>query len=125
MQLLATKILAPDFKDRLIQQDFSIVEFPFVTIIPLPFPEVFLEKHIILTSQNATQFLLAQDNISELCSRSFFYCVGEGSAQLLRGHHATVVEYFNPDLGGIVADLTSTVCSLFCIIDPPVKLWNS
>tara|TARA_A200000159_G_scaffold162076_2_gene185186 strand:+ start:250 stop:909 length:660 start_codon:yes stop_codon:yes gene_type:complete len=94
VQLLATKILAPDFKDRLIQQDFSIVEFPFVTIIPLPFPEVFLEKHIILTSQNATQFLLAQDNISELCSRSFFYCVGEGSAQLLRGHHATVVEVY-------------------------------
>ena len=35
MRLLSTKLLSANFKDRLIQQGFSLIEYPFIKIKPL------------------------------------------------------------------------------------------
>ena len=92
MRLLATKILAPEFKERLIQQDFSVIEYPFIKIRPLPFPKDTFQKHIILTSQHATQLLLEQASFYSQLNDYRFFCVGEKSAKMLKAQKARVLE---------------------------------
>ena len=92
MRLLATKVLPLPFKERLLQQNFSIVEHPFVTIEPLVIEPKKWEKHIILTSQNATKIFLAQTDSTHWIQDLIFYCVGAKSAALLNEKKAVVQE---------------------------------
>lgn len=108
MRLLATKILAPEFKERLIQQDFSVIEYPFIKIRPLPFPKNTFQKHIILTSQNATQLLLEQASFRLQLSQYEFFCVGEKSAKMLKVQKATVVE-----IAPSASALAETICQSY------------
>ncbi len=92
MRLLATKVLPLPFKERLLQQDFSIVEHPFVTIEPLKLEPKKWEKQILFTSQNATTLFLAHPMSNQWIKDATFYCVGAKSAALLKERQAYVQE---------------------------------
>ena len=49
MRLLSTKILAPLFKNDLIDNGFTVIEYPFIKIKPIPIKIISLNKYLIFT----------------------------------------------------------------------------
>ena len=65
MRLLATKIITHQFKDRLIQNGFSLEEYPFIKTIPIEIKKYKLNKCLIFTSQNAVKYALNNDYLKQ------------------------------------------------------------
>ena len=83
MRVLATKLLSPEFKDRLIHHGFSVVEFPFISISPQPISAFEVENHVIFTSQNAVQIAFKNKRLNAKLQGKKFFCVGEKTKSLL------------------------------------------
>lgn len=83
MRLLATKFISLAFKERLLQQGFSVVEAPFISINPLPFHWQDQSENLIFTSQNAVRFFLKKHKNNPLIISKKYFCVGEKTKTLL------------------------------------------
>ena len=92
MRLLSTKLLTVNFKDRLVQKGFSLVEFPFIKIKPLNTEIKTLEDNIIITSQNAASFVLNNPHLSPKLEGKNYFCVGEKTKMLLTGNGLKVIK---------------------------------
>lgn len=92
MRLLSTKILPPNLKDRLIQNNFSIVENAFISIVPLTVEINTLHKHVLFTSQNAVRLAFENPNLKQLLQGKKTYCVGEKTAALLTENGQKVLQ---------------------------------
>ena len=92
MRLLSTKILSPQFRDRLIQLGCSVVEFPFIKISPLKFELQKIENALIFTSQNAVKIAFESTNISGQIRNKNCYCVGEKTKSLLEKNDQKVIK---------------------------------
>ncbi len=58
MRLFITKLISLAFKERLLQQGFSVIEAPLISINPLVFDWKNKSENLIFTSKNAVQFFL-------------------------------------------------------------------
>ena len=83
MRVLATKLLSPEFKNRLIHHGFSVVEFPFIKITPKPITAFEVNNHVIFTSQNAVQIAFKNKILNTNLRNKKFFCVGEKTKSLL------------------------------------------
>lgn len=92
MRLLSTKILSPQFRDRLIQIGCSVVEYPFIKISPLKFELQKIENALIFTSQNAIKQAFKSKNISGQIRNKNCYCVGEKTKSLLEENDQKVIK---------------------------------
>lgn len=92
MRLLATKKLDFHFKQRLLQQNFSLLEVPFIKTEPIPYTPIQPEKNILVTSLNAARLFLQSHPLDTLASDTQFFCVGEKTAQFLATQQAKIVE---------------------------------
>ena len=92
MRLLSTKILSPQFRDRLIQLGCSVVEYPFIKISPLKWELQKIENALIFTSQNAIKLAFESTNISDQIRNKNCYCVGEKTKLLLEENDQKVVK---------------------------------
>lgn len=88
MRLLVTKKISLAFKERLLHHGFSVIDFPFISIKPLPFTLDNIESHLIFTSQNAVRILLQE---SQLTQKKCF-CVGEKTKLLLEENGQKVIK---------------------------------
>ena len=100
MRLLATKKLDFSFKQRLLQQGFSLLEVPFIQIEKCDYQPRKLEEAILVSSKNAAKLFLEQYSPAQLPPSTRFFCVGQQSAQLLKEKGAHVLE-----IGTSAADL--------------------
>ena len=92
MRLLATKIMSPSLKDRLIQHQFAVLENPFIEIIPLKVTIKTLHQNLLFTSQNAVRLAFDNPALQPLLSGKKTYCVGEKTAALLTEKGQKVVK---------------------------------
>ena len=92
MRLLSTKLLKVNFKDRLVQKGFSLVEFPFIKIKPLNTEIKTLEDNIIITSQNAASLVLNNPHLLPKLEGKNYFCVGEKTKMLLTGNGLKVIK---------------------------------
>ena len=92
MRLLSTKLLSANFKDRLIQHGFSLIEYPFIKIIPLVHNTTELQDHIIMTSQNAVQLAFNDLTLKPKLEGKNYFCVGEKTKALLEEKGQKVIE---------------------------------
>ena len=92
MRLLSTKLLSANFKDRLIHRGFSLVEFPFIQIKPIPSKINKVHNNIIFTSQNAVRLALNEPNISPKLEGKNYFCVGEKTKLILEKEGHKVVK---------------------------------
>ena len=92
MRLLATKLISLAFKERLLQQGFSVIDTPFISVNPLPFDWQNKSENLIFTSQNAVCFFLQKHkNDPKLASKKCF-CVGEKTKLLLEENGQKVIK---------------------------------
>lgn len=92
MRLLSTKILSPQFRDRLIQLGCSVVEFPFIKIFPLKFEFLKIENTLIFTSQNAVKIAFKSTNFADQIRNKNCYCVGDKTKSLLEENGLKVIK---------------------------------
>lgn len=92
MRLLSTKLLSANFKDRLIHQGFSVVEFPFIKIKPLPIEIDSVHDNIIFTSQNAVRLALNEPNLTPKLDGKNYFCVGEKTKVILEEKGRKVIK---------------------------------
>lgn len=92
MRLLATKIVSFNFKDRLVQNNFSVVENEFIEILPLKITINSLHEHVLFTSQNAVRLAFKNSSLQGLLNGKKTYCVGEKTASLLAENGQKVVK---------------------------------
>ncbi len=92
MRLLATKHLAPSFRDRLIQHGFSIIEQPFIQIQELPFQKKEIHNNLIFTSQNAVKIAFSKEEITTQIQGRKYYCVGEKTKTLIEKNGQIVIK---------------------------------
>ena len=83
MRLLSTKILAPLFKDNLVDNGFTVIEYPFIKIKPIPVKIISLNKYLIFTSQNAVRIVFNDPKIIEQIAPKDCFCVGEKTKFIL------------------------------------------
>lgn len=83
MRLLATKILSENLKIRLLHHGFSVVEYPFIHVIPLNVKVEKIHEHVIFTSQNAVRLAYDNHTLQPLLANKKFHCVGEKTAAML------------------------------------------
>ena len=83
-RLLSTKKLSEDFKRRLLNHSFNLVELPFIEIRPMIIPKFNLVGDgIIFSSQNAINIALENKKIRKFISRKRLFCVGHKTAKIL------------------------------------------
>ena len=58
MRLIVTKNISLSFKERLLQQGYSVVDIPLIEIKPILFELKELDQNVIFTSQSAVHILL-------------------------------------------------------------------
>ena len=67
MRLLSTKILSQDFRDRLLMNQFSLVEQSFIKITPLENPKIdTIFDALIFTSKNAVETVFSSPKIIKM-----------------------------------------------------------
>ena len=117
MRLLATKLISLAFKERLLQQGFSVIDIPFISINPLPYDWQGQSENLIFTSQNAVRFFLQKHkNDPQIASKKCF-CVGEKTKALLEenGQKVTKMTPKSSDLGRfIVKNYKNATFTFFC-----------
>ena len=92
MRLLSTKILAPLFKNNLIDNGFTVIEYPFIKIKPIPIKIISLNKYLIFTSQNAVRIVFNDPKIIEQIAHRVCFCVGEKTKILLEENGLKVIK---------------------------------
>ena len=92
MRLLSTKILAPLFKNNLIDNGFTVIEYPFIKIKPIPIKIISLNKYLIFTSQNAVRIVFNDPKIIEQIAHKDCFCVGEKTKFLLEENGLKVIK---------------------------------
>ena len=92
MRLLATKLLSPNFKTRLIQYGMSLVEYPLIQIDPLPQDYLSIQSNLIFTSQNAVKLAFKSSEIREQIQSQNCFCVGEKTKLLLEENGQKVIK---------------------------------
>ena len=92
MRLLSTKILAPLFKNNLIDNGFTVIEYPFIKIKPIPIKIISLNKYLIFTSQNAVRIVFNDLKINEQIVHKDCFCVGEKTKFLLEENGLKVIK---------------------------------
>ena len=83
MRLLATKILSENLKHRLLHHGFSVVEYPFIEIVPLNPKVEKIHEHVIFTSQNAVRLAFDNKDLQRQLADRKFHCVGEKTAAMI------------------------------------------
>ena len=92
MRLLSTKLLSANFKNRLIQKGFSLIEYPFIKINPLVHNTTELQDHIIITSQNTVQLVFNDLVLKPKLEGKNYFCVGEKTKALLEEKGQKVIK---------------------------------
>ena len=92
MRLLSTKIVTPLFKDNLIDNGFTVIEYPFIKIKPIPIKIISLNKYLIFTSQNAVRIVFNDSEIIEQIAHKDCFCVGEKTKFLLEEYGLKVIK---------------------------------
>lgn len=92
MRLLSTKLLAASFKDRLIQNGFSLVEYPFITLKPVSPNFSQIESQLVFSSQNAVHLAFSNAALKSKLEGKQFFCVGEKTQALLVGLGQKVIK---------------------------------
>jgi uroporphyrinogen-III synthase len=93
MRLLSTKILSQDFRERLLMNQFSLVEQPFIKVSYIENPKIdSLFDGLIFTSQNAVKAILSSPETLKMMEEKNTYCVGKKSAGLLAENGLKVVK---------------------------------
>ena len=93
MRLLATKKLSISLKEKLIQNEFSLIEHPFIQIKSLPVKIKTTQKNLIFTSQNAIEIAFSNPKISPLLGGKKCFCVGEKSKSILEENGQKVIKH--------------------------------
>ena len=84
MRLLSTKILSQNFRDKLLMNQFSLVELAFIKISFLENPIIDgIFDRLIFTSQNAVNAVYSSPKIQKMIEGKITYCVGKKTASLL------------------------------------------
>jgi len=84
LRLLSTKILSQDFRDRLLMNQFSLVEQSFIKITPIENPKIeIVFDALIFTSKNAVETVFSSPEIIKMIKGKVAYCVGKKTASLL------------------------------------------
>jgi len=93
MRLIVTKNISLSFKERLLQQGYSVVDIPLIEIKPIPFELKEVKQNVIFTSQNAVRILLKKQQPNQgLMKGKKFFCVGEKVKSLLKKSDQKVVK---------------------------------
>ena len=92
MRLLATKIITHQLKDRLIQNGYSLEEYPFIKTIPIEIKKYKLNKCLIFTSQNAVKYALNNDYLKQQFKDKKCFCVGEKTKSILENNGLKVIK---------------------------------
>tara|TARA_B100001063_G_C16712698_1_gene528930 strand:- start:421 stop:1092 length:672 start_codon:yes stop_codon:yes gene_type:complete len=84
MRLLSTKILSQNFRERILMNQFSLVEKAFIKISFLKNPKIDgIFDRLIFTSQNAVNAVFSSPKIQKMIEGKIIYCVGKKTASLL------------------------------------------
>ena len=93
MRLMVTKNISLSFKERLLQQGYSVVDIPLIEIKPIAFELKEVDQNVIFTSQNAVRILLQkQQPNQDLLKDKKCFCVGEKVKSLLGKNGQKVVK---------------------------------
>ena len=92
MRLLATKLVSPHFKDRLIQQGMSLITYPFIQIEPLTTSVFGVQSSLLFTSQNAVMLAFESEEIKEQIQGKNCFCVGAKTKSLLEEKGQKVIK---------------------------------
>jgi uroporphyrinogen-III synthase len=92
MRLLATKKLSISLKEKLIQNEFSLIEHPFIQIKSLPVKIKAIQKNLIFTSQNAIEIAFSNPKIIPFLGGKKCFCVGKKSKSILEENGQKVVK---------------------------------
>ena len=92
MRLLSTKILSLAFKGKLLHHGFSLVEIPFIEIVPLPYDVTHVEDYLIFTSQNAVRMVFESPDLVQKINGKKTYCVGKKTKALLEEKGQQVIK---------------------------------
>lgn len=93
MRLIVTKNISLSFKERLLQQGYSVVDIPLIEIKPILFELKELDQNVIFTSQSAVHILLQKQQANQgLLKDKKYFCVGEKVKSLLEKNGQKVVK---------------------------------
>ena len=93
MRLIVTKNISLSYKERLLQQGYSVVDIPLIEIKPIAFELKEVDQNVIFTSQNAVRILLQkQQPNQDLLKDKKCFCVGEKVKSLLGKNGQKVVK---------------------------------
>ena len=92
MRLLSTKILSLPFKEKLLHHGFSLVEIPFIEIVPLPYDGIHVEDSFIFTSQNAVRMVFENTHLVQKINGKNIFCVGKKTKALLEEKGQKVIK---------------------------------
>ena len=93
MRLIVTKNISLSFKERLLQQGYSVVDIPLIEIKPILFELKEVDQNVIFTSQSAVHILLQKQQANQgLLQDKKYFCVGEKVKSLLEKNGQKVVK---------------------------------
>ena len=84
MRLIVTKNISLSFKERLLQQGYSVVDIPLIGIKPIAFELKEVDQNVIFTSQNAVNIAFESADILRKIKDKNCFCVGEKTKALLK-----------------------------------------
>lgn len=94
ISILSTKKLKPGPRELLLNRGIGLVEFDFISIVPLPFHIDEIPENIIFTSKNSVKAILDHPSNRYFQQKNIF-CVGEKTAEFLRKNGFQVVKTAN------------------------------
>ena len=92
MRLLGTKKLSLYLRNRLIQNQFSVVDHSFIHIKPLSTQIRIAHENLIFTSQNAVKIAFSNSQIKPLLEGKKYFCVGEKTKCILEENGQNVIK---------------------------------
>ena len=118
MRLLSTKILSQNFRDKLLMNQFSLVEQTFIKINFLENPKIDrIFDRLIFTSRNAVNAVFSCSKIQKMIEGKITYCVGKKTASLLaeNGQKTTKIAQNSLELAHFLAkNYQNESFSYFC-----------
>ena len=118
MRLLSTKILSQNFRDKLLMNQFSLVEQTFIKINFLENPKIDrIFDRLIFTSRNAVNAVFSCSKIQKMIEGKIIYCVGKKTASLLaeNGQKTTKIAQNSSELAHFLAkNYQNESFSYFC-----------
>ncbi len=101
ISILSTKKLKPGQRELLLNRGIGLVEFDFISIIPIAFQIDEIPENIIFTSKNSVKAILDHPSKRQFQQKNIF-CVGDKTAELLKRNGFRVSEKadYGEDLAG-------------------------